>query len=47
MSRNVFIEGEPDSWEKYSAKARSQKATFLAVVGGKFSEGMVDITILM
>ena len=47
MSRNVFIEGEPESWEKYSAKARSQKATFFAVVGGKFSEGIIDITILI
>ena len=43
MSRNLFIEGEPDSWEKYSMKARSQKATFFAVVGGKFSEGIVSV----
>uniref|UniRef100_A0AC34FKJ4 ATP-dependent helicase C-terminal domain-containing protein n=1 Tax=Panagrolaimus sp. ES5 TaxID=591445 RepID=A0AC34FKJ4_9BILA len=41
ISRNLFIEGETlDVWEKYSKKAKVQKATLFAVIGGKFSEGV-------
>uniref|UniRef100_A0A914XYA8 ATP-dependent helicase C-terminal domain-containing protein n=1 Tax=Panagrolaimus superbus TaxID=310955 RepID=A0A914XYA8_9BILA len=40
ISRNLFIEGETlDVWEKYSKKAKNEKATLFAVIGGKFSEG--------
>uniref|UniRef100_A0AC34QBG6 ATP-dependent helicase C-terminal domain-containing protein n=1 Tax=Panagrolaimus sp. JU765 TaxID=591449 RepID=A0AC34QBG6_9BILA len=39
--RSFYVEGSDENvWEKYSKKAKREKTTFFAVIGGKFSEGV-------